>query len=165
MEEGISKVIEWVETDDNKSTTITVTSDSFNANVLTVERDGYQQHLVIASSINGKFMDVITGQWAEEALNLLTIAVNNRTRERDYFRLYCDMLDGSITEEDFDREIEQHPEEYIVDESSTPSQCTVGLALRLAENIKSVSGIDDLNSLFSFDPNAVNSLIRVNDND
>ncbi len=165
MEENNNKpIIGWEEQGMNKTSSVFI-SDGFSAKILTTEKDGYQNHLVIASSIGGAFIDVLTGRYADKALELLLVAVNNRTKERDYFRLYCDMLDGSITEKEFDNEIERNLKDYVVDNSCIPSREVAELALRLSEHIKSVSTIEDLNSLFSFDADKVNSFILENNND
>lgn len=162
MEENSDKlIIDWDGQDGNKSTSILI-SNGFTAQVLTTEKDGYKNHILFASSIGDKFMDAITGKFASKALELLIIAVNNRTKERDYFRLYCDMLDGSITEDEFDKEIEENSKEYVVDDFNITSKEIVELALRLSEHIKSVNSVDDLSSLFSFDVNKVNSLMLEN---
>lgn len=57
---------------------------------------------------------LIVGMNTAESIESLTRAVNNRTRERNYFRLYSEMLDGTISDEEFDRQIEDHEDLYVV---------------------------------------------------
>ena len=45
---------------------------------------------------------------------LLVRAVNNRTRERNFFRLYADMLEQNITEEEYSRQLEECQDEYVL---------------------------------------------------
>lgn len=107
--------------------------------------------LALIKSKGSDFEDALLGRKAENALKLLLTAVNNRTVERDFFRLYCDYLDGSITEEEYNRQLEEHGSDYIVSEDVIPSDETLELALRLAKKIKGVESIEDFTSLFSFD--------------
>ncbi len=90
---------------------------------------------------------------------MLFKAVNNRTRERNYFQLYCNLLDGSITEREFDETIANREDDYIIDESESPSVNKVSLALSLSRKIKDVNSITDLSSLFSFNPNSLENLV------
>ena len=55
-------------------------------------------HAVFAKSYENDFLNRLLGNHDIEALNLLIKAVNNRTIERNYFKLYCELLDGSLSE-------------------------------------------------------------------
>ena len=110
-------------------------------------------------------MKLITGETESKIINLLFTAVNNRTIERNFFKKYCDMLDGTISENDFEGYIQNDEKEYIVDESITPDLETVELALCLIKKIKNVDTVNDLSSLFSFNPGALDNLIhKINGN-
>lgn len=83
---------------------------------------------------------------------LLITAVNNRTRERNYFKKYVEMLEGTISEEDFDKTIEDHEEDYVISEDREPSFEDIQCAIEVAPSLKDVDSVEDLASLFSFKP-------------
>lgn len=113
-------------------------------------------HHTVSVSIGNKFINILSGN--SEITEMLIKAVNNRTRERNYFKLYCDLLDGTISDDEFDNQLSLNEDEYIVDENERPSIDKTKLALKLAENIKDVKTLNDLSSLFSFNPNALEEL-------
>ena len=91
---------------------------------------------------------------------MLITAVNNRTIERNYFKKYSEIGDEFITEEEFEEELDNNTQEYIVKQDGDPDFETVDIALKLAERIKDVESLDDLSSLFSFSPLALESLVE-----
>ncbi len=117
-----------------------------------------QIHTSISYSENDQFHKIIRGDFYQEAIEMLTTAVNNRTIERNYFKLYCELLDGSLSDEEFDALINQNEEDYIVSENIEPEPSQVSLALKLSERIKDVKSINDLASLFSFNPKSIEQL-------
>ncbi len=86
-----------------------------------------------------------------EVVELFTRAVNNRTRQRNYFRLYNQMLLNEISEEDFYATIENDEDDYVIEELETPSKERLLHALKLSKNIKDVNNSEDFSNLFSFD--------------
>ena len=92
------------------------------------------------------------------SLRMLIEAVNNRTRERNYFRKYSELLEGVITDEEFDLEIDKNEDEYVVSSHIKPSKEDLRIALKLAEDIKDVENTEDLASLFSFDSTIIDRL-------
>lgn len=89
-----------------------------------------------------------------EMVELLTRAVNNRTRQRNYFRLQNDLLEGVISEDDFYKEIEDKEDEYVIEEKETPSPERLRHAMILSQGIKDVQNSEDLSTLFSFSSEA-----------
>lgn len=83
----------------------------------------------------------------------MTRAVNNRTRERNYFKLYCEMLDGNITEEEFDKEIEEHEDKYIIKQDKDASIEDIEVALEVSPSLMSITSPDDMAEVFSFSEN------------
>lgn len=80
---------------------------------------------------------------------LLIRAVNNRTRERNYFRKYCELLENQISDEDFDREISEHEDDYVVAQEGPADEKDWEIALRLAPRLKDTDYVDDIAALFS----------------
>ncbi|MDE5570930.1 MAG: hypothetical protein K2I86_02590 [Prevotella sp.] len=87
----------------------------------------------------------------DNLMELLVRAVNNRTRQRNYFRLYGQMLEKEISEEDFYQKIEENEDDYVIEELEKPSKERLLQALHLSRKIKNVNSSEDLSDLFSFD--------------
>lgn len=137
-----------------------VTGNEFAVRVTTKEmpQKGIYVHQAQAVSKDDTFTSIVTGRYYEKVLELLYTAINNRTIERDYFRMYCDLLDGTINEEEFSDIIEKRENDFIVDETGEPDIETVSIALELAKRIRGVETINDLSSLFSFNPDKLELL-------
>ena len=97
------------------------------------------------------FVDGITDNIKE----LLMTAVNNRTRERNYFKNYVELLEGTISDEDFDKAIEDNEDDYVIQEDKEPTLEDVRCVLEMAPELKDVDSVEDLASLFSFKPNSM----------
>lgn len=100
----------------------------------------------IDNRILPKVIDVLTGTREK----LLVDAVNNRTRERNYYQLYSKLLENQISDDDFDREIDENPDEYVVPIDKNPSESDFYQAMQLSEHLKGTDTIGDIESLFSF---------------
>lgn len=140
-----------------------ITTHNENCISMTVKRESadsrYEMHHTVSLSTNDGFRKVLSGEAYTEANEMLITAVNNRTKERDYFRLYCEMLDGTITEEEFMEILDNNEEDYIVDEDKEPSVSEISLALRLAKRLRGVESINDLSALFSYNPDSLEKTV------
>lgn len=81
---------------------------------------------------------------------LLIRAVNNRTRQRNFFRLQNEMLEGLISEEDFYKTIEENENDYVIEELEEPTKKRLYCAMYLCQGIMDIKNSEDLASLFSF---------------
>ncbi|MDO4311302.1 MAG: hypothetical protein Q4C43_11395 [Prevotella sp.] len=97
------------------------------------------------------FVDGITDNVKE----LLVTAVNNRTRERNYFKKYVELLEGTISDDEFDKAIEDNEDDYVISEDKEPTLEDVQCVLEMAPELKDVDSVEDLASLFSFKPNSM----------
>lgn len=97
------------------------------------------------------FVDGINGNIKE----LLVTAVNNRTRERNYFKKYVELLEGTISDDEFDKAIEDNEDDYVISEDKEPTLEDVQCVLEMAPELKDVNSVEDLASLFSFKPNSM----------
>lgn len=97
------------------------------------------------------FVDGITDNVKE----LLVTAVNNRTRERNYFKKYVELLEGTISDDEFDKAIEDNEDDYVIPEDKEPTLEDVQCVLEMAPELKDVDSVEDLASLFSFKPNSM----------
>lgn len=104
------------------------------------------------------FTKTLTGEY-DQTIALLIQAVNNRTRERNYFKLYTALLQGDISEDDFDKEIEEHEEDYVVPAGNKRDKGYIESALKIAPLIKGIGSTDDFMSLFSVDDSSINKYI------
>lgn len=128
--------------------------DNANIKVVTVN-DGVRT--VFAGVADNKVIDVVFS--LDRMSQLLIRAVNNRTRERNYFRKYTELLEGDITEEEFDREIEEHEDDYVVSNNEDADAEDIKIAMFLAQFLKDVDYADDMSDIFSFSNESVRKSI------
>lgn len=81
---------------------------------------------------------------------MLVDAINNRTRERNYYHLYSRLLEGEITEDEFDREIDENTDDYVISTDKIPTEQEFHDAIALADHIKGIETTGDIETLFSF---------------
>lgn len=86
----------------------------------------------------------------DKVKDFLVRAVNNRTRERNFFKLYNKLLEKRITDEEFDKTIEDQEDDFVVSQDQNADLNDLRLALFLASDIKDVEDADDVAALFSF---------------
>lgn len=91
------------------------------------------------------------------AIKLLLDAVNNRTRERNYYKLLYELAEGEISDSQFEKELEQNPERYVVKTNVRPSTIEFQQAVILAKDIMDVQTSGSLETLFSFDEEYLDS--------
>lgn len=132
---------------------------TYDTQVTSVESPGMPQVFFFGVSESSSFTEYFTGEKMSRVFNLLIKAVNNRTIERDYFKLYCEMLMGNISEEQFEKELDDNESAYVVDCEETPSVQDLKLAVHLSNYIKDVKTSEDLSSLFSFNVNKIEKLL------
>lgn len=92
-------------------------------------------------------------------VELLIKAVNNRTRERNYFKKYIELLDDEISPEEFDKEIEENEDLYVVTQNDEVSKEEIWQALELSQRLMDVNDVDDMANLFSFSENSIRKSI------
>lgn len=123
-------------------------------NVFYVKTDGI--NLVAASdNTSTSFVGIAKNEdfyrcFNDEQVNLLIDAVNNRTRERNYFRLLSKYLSEEISDAEFEKEIEDNERLYVIDASKVPTQSQLMVAAELSKRIIDIESADDFLSLFSF---------------
>lgn len=100
-----------------------------------------------------------------DMIEMLIRAVNNRTIERNYFKLNCDLLSGNISEEDFNKTIDNNIDDYVIDSDIVPNINELEKALLLAKDIKDVENSEDLSSLFSYNSIEIDKLLPKLSND
>jgi hypothetical protein len=117
---------------------------------------------VFVGSYKGdSFTTILNSFIPENVLNLLVRAINNRTVERNYFRLYSQLLEGNLTEEAFDKEIELHEDDYVITTENKPQIEEMRTILRIADRIKDLNNSSDLSLLFSFDPDETDRVLAL----
>ena len=113
----------------SNTTTIYTTYQTDGSPVVAIQDKGTGKVAFAGVTNKANFFNIST---ADRLKELMTRAVNNRTRERNYFKLYCEMLDGNITEEEFDKEIEEHEDKYIIKQDKDASIEDIEWLLRSA---------------------------------
>lgn len=127
------------------------------SSVVAVQEDN-RDRIAIAGTVNkAMFFNIST---ADRLKELMTRAINNRTRERNYFKLYCDMLDGSITEEEFDKEIEVNEDRYVIKQNQDASVEDMEVALEVSPLLMDVKSPDDMAEVFSFSEKSMQKCIQ-----
>lgn len=112
-----------------------------------------------------EFIDRMTIDLNESTYRMLINAINNRTRERNYFRLYSELKDEIITEDEFEQRIEAAEDDFVVSSDITPSKNDIKKALYLSKVIKDVETLEDLSLLFSFDSEKTTEILKELDYD
>ena len=128
-----------------------------------------KEDMKVAAINNGKmtfFLGITTDSNAlnkiytiDRTTELLIRAVNNRTRERNYFRKCVELLQGFISEEDFDKEITNNEDDYVIIEDQEADLNDMGLACFVSQKIKDVNDANDMLSLFSFSHESLNKCL------
>lgn len=155
----MSKKMDIIQTDNTQTVFTTYTTKGCVMHIASTQvSENIVVHNSTAISRGNTFLNLITGEHFGDAIDLLITAVNNRTRERNFFKLYCDLLDQSITEEEFNEIIDKDEDNYIVSENENPEHGRVSIALNLSKRIKDVNSINDFSSLFSFNQHEIELL-------
>lgn len=100
-----------------------------------------------------------------KVLDLLIKGFNNRTRERNYFKLYCQLLSNEITDDEFDKEIEEKEDKYVVDVPGTVSPEDVCTAVCLSDRLMDIKTTEDFTSVFGIDDNSIEKYIKLIENE
>lgn len=102
----------------------------------------------------------IMGDIPQRIVDLMVKAINNRTRERNFNRLSEQLASGEITEEEFDRAIDENEDEYVIKCDIKPSEMDMKVAAYLAPQLMGVEDTDDLAVLFSFDEMVIRQFLK-----
>lgn len=139
----------------SNTTTIYTAYKNDGSSVIAIQDKGRVTFASVANK--ARFFSIST---ADRLKELMTRAINNRTRERNYFKLYCDMLDGNITEDEFGREIEQNEDKYIIKQDCDASVEDIEVALEVSPSIMDVKSPDDMAEIFSFSEKSMQKSIK-----
>ena len=134
--------------------------DTYDTHLRTIEVNECSQVVFFGYSDNKNVLNYFNGKQFHKAIEFLKTAVNNRTIERDYFRRYCEMLLGEVSEDDFEKEIDEHEDWYVVSNHYVPDKDDIRLAFCLSDGLKDVKTSEDLASLFSFDVLKTDNLLQ-----
>lgn len=133
--------------------------------IIAISQEDCDDVMFAGVSSGTSIINRIAGIDYEEMLELMTRAVNNRTRQRNFFRLQNSLLEGEINEEEFYTTIDENADDYVIEETENPSTERLFHALELSKNIKDVNSSEDLSSLFSFDSlNITDKLLEIEKN-
>ena len=115
-----------------------------------VQQENNENVIFAGTSQGASVINRMIGVDYYEMIELFTRAVNNRTRQRNYFRLQNSLLEGRITEEEFFKTIEKNEDDYVVEEVEEPTKERLLHAIYLSHGIKDVRNSEDFSTLFSF---------------
>ena len=114
---------------------------------------------VFIGKTKGNPLNFTAGIMSEKVVNLFFRAINNRTVERNYFRLYSEMLEGSISEDEYYAAIKENEDDYVLKNDEMPTREELLAALSIASKVKDVENSEDLSSLFSFNSETVDKML------
>lgn len=141
----------------SNTTTIYTAYQNDGSSVIAIQDNNKDRVTFAGVAYKARFFSIST---ADRLKDLMTRAINNRTRERNYFKLYCDMLGGNITEDEFDREIEQNEDKYIIKQDCDASIEDIEVALEVSPSIMDVKSPDDMAEIFSFSEKSMQKSIQ-----
>lgn len=139
------------------STIVTPGSNTIAATEMRIMGDGYVLNVVqneritaFAGAVDNAILKKVIRALDGSREQMLVDAVNNRTRERNYYELYSRLLDNELSDDEFDREIDENPDEYVIPTNKIPTEEEFHEAIALADYIKGIETSSDIASLFSF---------------
>lgn len=95
-------------------------------------------------------------------VDLYIRAINNRTRELNYLKLYSQLLRGDISDNYFNEEIDKNEDDYIIPAGADADSDEIELALQIAPNLKDIETIEDFMNLFSFNDKSIRKYMAQN---
>ena len=110
-------------------------------------------HTAFVGVADNKAVNMVTSM--DRMSQLLIRAVNNRTRERNYFKLCNQLLDKEITDEEFEKEIDENEDNYVLSNNEEADMNDIEVALSLCDYLKDVNDVDVMADLFSFSDNSI----------
>lgn len=105
-------------------------------------------------------MDFLSGDTYRRFRELAITAINNRTRERNFARLNEMLSLGEISDETYDKIIDDNEDDYVVKCDIKPTEQDLKMVSTLLPDLKDVVDTDDLAVLFSFDESEVRKFIE-----
>ena len=144
---GVSSVSAKVTPGFNPNTTkeMRIIGDGYMLKVMQNERT-----TAFAGAVDNAILKKVIRALDGSREQMLVDAVNNRTRERNYYELYSRLLDNELSDDEFDREIDENPDEYVIPTNKIPTEEEFHEAIALADHIKGIETSSDIASLFSF---------------
>ena len=139
-------VISWV--DGDNGTTFEVLTNTKNGTMFT------------GITSNESFKEVLHGNLPKEIMDMFINAINNRTRERNFIRLNAQLEAGDITEEEFDNELDEHEDRYLITKKIHPTLEQLYLSVKASENILDINDMEDFSELFSFEEKSVQKYLK-----
>lgn len=113
---------------------------------------GYTRNDTIKGWLNGDIPNRI--------VDLAVRAINNRTRERNVARLGESFALGEISDEEYDRIIDENEDNYIIKCNAIPTETELKIASYMASKLMDVNDTDDLAVLFSFDESSIKNYLK-----
>lgn len=136
---------------------VTPESNTQSSNLSSIQGEGVVLHVVqnerltaFVGAVDNVILPRVISALDGSRERMLVDAINNRTRERNYYQLYSRLLENEISDDDFDREIDEHPDEYVITTDKIPSEQEFHEAIILADHIKGIETTGDIETLFSF---------------
>ena len=128
---------------------------------VTIKQENNQNVYFAGISKGSSVINRMIGMDYSDITELLIRAVNNRTKQRNFFRLQNSMLEGLITEEDFYKTIEENESDYVIEEIEEPTKRRLYCAMYLCQSIMDIKNSEDLSTLFSFSSETTDKVLKL----
>ena len=93
--------------------------------------------------------------------DIIRKAFNNRTRERNYYRLYTSLLEGDISEDDFNSEIDANEDLYVIDCPKQTSKEDIFFSVCVSRGWMDMDTTDEFTSIFEIDSDSVDKYVKL----
>lgn len=108
-----------------------------------------KKKIEVQTSANGAATFALPVAAINAERNLLIRAINNRTRERNYANICLRLAEGEISEDEFEEEIMNNEDRYVISFDDETSEEEIIVASRLTKDVLDVDTEDDFKELFS----------------
>lgn len=95
-------------------------------------------------------------QMSNEKEQLLIQAIKNLIIKNNYLQLLLELSDNNITEEEFNKELDQHSEKYFIDVKNELNEKTLLIILDIFKQLGNDFYINDITDLFSINTDNIN---------
>jgi len=134
----------------------TIDSSLFNSPLVEMELNPNDNIIYFKGiTTQSTFEKMIEGLSNIESINmkkdLLITAYKNRTIQNNYLHLYIKLLESEITEDSFEKVINDQSEKYIIDINKIPTVTQLDVLSSLLIELNEDFDTDDVSELFSFD--------------
>lgn len=100
----------------------------------------------------GQALEIVTSAYdANEREEFYLLAIRNLLKSKAFLGLSLQLAEGDISDDEFDKEIENNPEKYVIEVSSNFDTKDVKHVIHIMNSINEDMSVSDVAELFSMD--------------